>query len=44
MQDDVNEIRKRKVSRESELKQVSNFDSENHNDDKLSANENRNNE
>ena len=44
MQDDVNEIRKRKESRESELKQVGDFDSENHNEDKLSANQNRNNE
>ena len=43
MQDDVNKIRKRKESRESELKQVNNFDSDNHNNDKLSANKNRNN-
>ena len=45
MQDDVNEIRKRKESRESEINQVSELHSENNNnDDKLSTNENRNNE
>ena len=45
LQDEVDETRKRRESRESELKQVSDFNSETNNKvDKLSANENMNNE